>query len=305
MLTVGGQNLVDLTAVTDDYYYDPSGVYTAISNARLTDYIPVTAGQKYTVYAKAARSGTAANVRCNLFDAAKAWKSQSSFTVTSGSENVGVVTPSENGYLRVSANYTGTGAKVDWSTLQVVVGEYTVSTMPEYEPYYNGGSATAEMLLKAGDYQDTQEVIAGNVTRNIGIKIFDGTETFTVSSSGAMITAISDVKIGAENAPINTHFALETSPTSIASGTQRFGASGTKIYSANYYMKPLTTMTASDFKQFLADQYNAGTPVILVYPLATATTESVTAQTLTAQEGTNVINSNKGAREMEVKYYRT
>ena len=130
-----GQNLVDLTAVTDDYYYDSSGVYTALANARLTDYIPVKSGQKYTIYVKAQRAGVAANVRCNLFDSAKVWKSQSTFAVNSGSEDVGVISPTEDGYLRVSANYAGTGAKADWSTLQIVRGEYTLATMPPYEPY--------------------------------------------------------------------------------------------------------------------------------------------------------------------------
>ena len=187
------------------------------------------------------------------------------------------------------------------SNVQLELG----SSATTYEPYYNGGSATAEMLLKVGDYKDIQEIINGDITRKVGVKVLDGTETFTASSSGAMITAIPDVAIGAENVPMNTHFALETSPTSIAVGTQRFGASGTKIYSANYYMKPTTTGTVADFKTWLANQYNAGTPVIVIYPLATETTESVTSQTLTAQEGTNIISSNKGAREMEVKYYRT
>lgn len=130
-----GQNLVDLTAVTDGYYYDPSGVYTEIPVARLTDYIFVKAGQKYTVYVKATTSGSAATVRCNLFDSSKVWKSQSNFAVNSGSANVGIVTPSEDGFLRVSANYTGTGAQADWSKLQIVRGEYTLATMPPYEPY--------------------------------------------------------------------------------------------------------------------------------------------------------------------------
>lgn len=130
-----GQNLVDLSAVTDDYYYDSRGVYTALSNARLTDYIPVKSGQKYTVYVKAVKAGVAANVRCNLFDYAKVWKSQSTFAVNSGSEGVGVISPTEDGYLRVSANYTGTGAQADWSVLQIVRGEYTLATMPSYEPY--------------------------------------------------------------------------------------------------------------------------------------------------------------------------
>lgn len=130
-----GQNLVDLTAVTDGYYYDQNGVYATADAARLTDYIPVRAGQKYTVYAQAAQSGLSVNVRCNLFDTGKVWKSQSVFVVAAGNSAVSTITPTENGFLRVSANYTGTGAKVDWSTFQIVQGEYTLATMPPYEPY--------------------------------------------------------------------------------------------------------------------------------------------------------------------------
>ena len=40
-----------------------------------------------------------------------------------------------------------------------------------------------------------------------------------------------------------------------------------------------TLTTVNAWTTFLADQYNAGTPVIIVYPLATPTTETVTGQT--------------------------
>lgn len=302
VLTVGGQNLVDLTAVTDDYYYDTSGVYTALSNARLTDYIPVKSGQKYTVYVKAQRAGVAANVRCNLFDTAKTWKLQSVFSVNSGSEDVGVISPTEDGFIRVSANYGGTGAKADWSTLQIVRGEYTLSTMPPYEPYVTPQTVTdIPMLLGVGDYKDAAELIQGIKTGKVGIKVFDGTETFTVSSSGAMITAISDVAVGAQNTPMNTHFALETSPTSIAVGTQRFGASGTVIYSANYYMKHTTITTVADFKAWLASEYANGTPVIVIYPRTNEQTEQTTPYSLHSYNGTTIVDVTSPVDPVELR----
>lgn len=181
-----GQNLVDLTAVTDDYYYDPNGVYTAVANARLTDYIPVKSGQTYTVYVKAQQSGTAANVRCNLFDSAKIWKSQSSFTVASGAEGVNTITPPENGYLRVSANYTGTGAKVDWSTLQIVRGEYTLATMPPYEPYIEI-PYTPEVLTITGKNLFNQARFSEDVGTTVTYNTFkapNGTYTFSTNFPG-------------------------------------------------------------------------------------------------------------------------
>ena len=170
VLTVGGQNLVDLTAVTNGYYYSPSGVYTALAVARLTDYIPIKGGRKYTVYVQAKQIGTSANVRCNLFDSAQVWKSQSTFSVTAGAANVGVVTPTEDGFLRVSANYTGTGAQADWSVLQIVQGEYTLATMPPYQPYHAPQTVTdIPMLLSVGDVKDDLELISGNADRAITV----------------------------------------------------------------------------------------------------------------------------------------
>lgn len=57
-------------------------------------------------------------------------------------------------------------------------------------------------------------------------------------------------------------------------------------------------------KSLLATQYANGTPVIMVFPLAEPTTESVTAQTLTLTEGTNTITveTEVSGIQLEVKY---
>ena len=169
----------------------------------------------------------------------------------------------DNTYNGTTENYisaTGTGYQNGTPT----------PTNPIDPVFYNQGNM---ILRRVGDYADSYDATTHKITRRVGVKVLDGTETFTVSSSGAMITVIAGVAIGATNTPINTHFVLETSPTSIDLGKQRFGASGEKIYSANYYMKTMSTMTAAQFKQWLADQYNAGTPVTVYYPLATPVEE--------------------------------
>ena len=221
------------------------------------------------------------------------------YTITAGARKRATVTlPTDGEIWLFCANASAAAAIAD---VMVELG----STATEYEPYFDGGTATAEMLLKVGNYQDEQEILSGAITRKVGVKVLDGTETFTVSSSGAMITQIPDVAIGATNNPINTHFALETSSTSVAVGTQRFGASAGKIYSINYYMKPLTTMTVSNFQQWLADQHNAGTPVIIIYPLATPTTETVTGQALQVTSGDNVLEITQASLdnlELEATY---
>lgn len=69
-----GTNLLDLANCIDGYYYTPAGEYAATPNARLSNYIPVKAGDTYTV----GLTGTEgqSNVRINLFDTANNWLSQ-------------------------------------------------------------------------------------------------------------------------------------------------------------------------------------------------------------------------------------
>ena len=56
---------------------------------------------------------------------------------------------------------------------------------------------------------------------------------------------------------------------------------------------------------WLADQYNSDNPVIVIYPLATATTESVTGQSLSTQQGTNIVEITQASMSnlpLEVSY---
>ena len=65
------------------------------------------------------------------------------------------------------------------------------------------------------------------------------------------------------------------------------------------------TETLSGFKQWLADQYAAGTPVIVIYTLATPTTESVAGQTLQVTDGDNVLEITQASLtglELEAQY---
>lgn len=161
------------------------------------------------------------------------------------------------------------------------------NTKTDYEPYYDGGTATAEMLLKVGDYQDEQEILTGSVTRNVKIIVFDGTETFTTSTAygkSCLITSAASVWGANKNiAPVCTHFLGDTNPTSTQPDyTCFFNASG------HFYFR-LEDNTVATFKAWLAAQYAAGTPVILLVALVTPTTESVTGQTLQVTDGDNVL----------------
>lgn len=150
-------------------------------------------------------------------------------------------------------------------------------------------SATAADLFATEDYADEQEIISGAITRKVGVVVLDGTETgWALSDSGTTHrfrgTKPDDCYTPSSRAPItSTHFKYNS--TGQATGGAFIGAS------TYWYFVPSdqTIETADAWKAWLKDQYAAGTPVIVIYPLATETTESVTAQPLSTAKGDNTL----------------
>lgn len=180
-----------------------------------------------------------------------------------------------------------------------------VSVVPT-KPYSDGttetvedslaNTATAANLLSVGEFRDTQEILTGAITRNVGIKILDGTENWTALSSGVFqlsngtpnFRSQPDNNIGYSNyfsvIPLSTNIG-----THISNGQLGWDATGVLTVSNT------TTQTVTDFKKWLSNLYVQSTPVIILYPLDTATTETVTGQTLTTQAGTNTIAINQAS----------
>lgn len=185
------------------------------------------------------------------------------------------------------------------------------STATAYEPYFNGGSATAEMLLKVGDYQDVQSVLDGSVNRQLGVFVLTGKENgwFYASNQKIYYCTALIYKRDDNYKPICTHYSgdIYSKITDLTIDNTVFtsylsNAAGVFAFRDLRYSN---TNQMAAWKQYLADQYNAGTPVIAVYPLATATTESVTAQPLTIQEGTNIVEITQASIDnlgLEVSY---
>lgn len=184
------------------------------------------------------------------------------------------------------------------NTLQLELG----STATDYAPYYDGGTATAEMLLKVGNYQDEQEILSGIVTRKVGVKVFNGTENFSVIRNTfrySLIGLLMDTKM------ICSHFDGDVSPSVPTLNQPDLTVKNNASDNNKAYFKYAAKTTVESFQQWLADQYNAGTPVIVVYPLATPTTESVAGQTLQVTAGDNVLEITQASLtglELEAKY---
>ena len=193
------------------------------------------------------------------------------------------------------------------ATFEEQLADYMVSLTPltsdtQYTPYYDGGSAVAEMLLSIGNYTDEQEVISGAVTRKVGVKVLDGTEawnTYTVTQGQLMRLTIADSVSGSKSGLgvlCNAYNVIDA--TSRTSGTLSGTTQNFDFLNSNY-----TTLAA--WEQYLSDQYAAGTPVIIVYPLGTATTETVTGQPMATTQGDNIAEITQASLtglELEVTY---
>ncbi len=137
--------------------------------------------------------------------------------------------------------------------------------------FYQQGSM---VLRKVGDVADSYDATTGKITRRVGVKVFDGTENFSTSTTYGKACFLQSVAgawgANKDIAPICTHFLGEPKTTVYRPDyTCFFNDSG------HLYFR-LEDNTVATFKAWLAQQYAAGTPVMLYYPLATETTEDWT-----------------------------
>lgn len=157
-------------------------------------------------------------------------------------------------------------------------------------------TANVENLFGVEDYKDEQNIINGQVKRRVGVKIFNGNEAW-IYESNYNLFSLAYIGMIVNGKPISTHFPYKTFTT-----TEQYGIG--YIYNNNIFIKDTDFTTLQDFKAFLAAQYQAGTPVIVVYPLATDNTEYVNPQQLNTVAGNNTITvtAEVGNIPLEAKY---
>lgn len=203
-------------------------------------------------------------------------------------------------YSRTFFEPTGTPTSLGYDGSHYVL---TVDgTTETVEVDTTGDTATAENLLGVANVSDIQEVLSGEIIRNISYKIFDGTESFGSSSAYGTALYIQSAagtwKADKSKTPMCTHFLGIAQASGVQSAnTCFFNASG------HFYFR--TSETAANFKTWLTDLYNAGTPMVLVYVSSAPTTETVTGQPLAIQAGTNVVEITQASinnLELEVSF---
>ena len=163
-------------------------------------------------------------------------------------------------------------------------------------------TATAEMLLSAWDNKDVQEILTWSITRNVGILVFDWVNVklgaawnstykrWNISVTGIKQTLASVVDCRCNYFPYSA--SVNGNPTSFG-----FCSRDNDALVLFSFLWVDWVNSANEANSWFADRYNEWNPVILIYPLATPTTETVTWQTLNIEDWSNTIEITQASIE--------
>lgn len=159
-------------------------------------------------------------------------------------------------------------------------------------------TASVPMLLSVGGYKDEAELISGIKTGKVGVSVYCGSadENWSRLDTNAFAIKNSIKKVG-KYAMLCSHY-VYTEATSARCLSGEFGCSSGN--QRTIYFKNELYDTVDDWRAALAAD-----PIIVVYPLATPTTEYVTPHNLATHNGTNVVDvtANVSPIQLEVEYY--
>ena len=293
-----GKNLCNTATDVNGYAIDANGNETVASTACYSALIPVTAGE-YAYSGICSTQGGSNNKRVHGYTNG-VWVQQIAMYVVPAGAAFSYVFSVPSGIDAVRISHWSNDAQT-----QVERG----STATAYEPFVGGivadgtdevltvsatgaetQTASVANLLSVGDYADEQDIISGGVTHKVGIKVFDGTEDWTTDTYGGSRRMVSrDIynASGSTLAVVCSHYIFRSAGEREQPNSIFIAGSGKMVV---YVDSTQSISTVDDWKAFLAEQYAAGTPVIVIYPLATETTEHTTPQPLSTVEGDNTVS---------------
>lgn len=161
---------------------------------------------------------------------------------------------------------------------------------------FNSQTAQIADLFAVGNYKDEQDIVNGEIIRRVGIKVLDGTEVWGEknATTGLTLTRVNDM-LNQSSAPlIVTHGEWSASAEK--------DSDKWRIVVGPYLACLPSQETTADFKAWLAAQYAAGTPVIVLYPLATETIEHKSPTTW--RTTFNTTNTITATDNITVKYWK-
>ena len=183
------------------------------------------------------------------------------------------------------------------------------STAATYEPYgykipLNLNSTISNIYLsqpirKIGNYSDSIDYENGTVTRKIKKLVLTGQESGWAAASTGRFRYYR-LSMGATGTLIvshamSTHFQrtlIDSTTTVEGVDTIASPSTGYDYISIRPENVSIDYTTLSDFKDYLAQQYSTGTPIIVWYVLATPEVEQITPPTITPSIESNTISVN-------------
>lgn len=167
-------------------------------------------------------------------------------------------------------------------------------------------------LLKIDNYVDTQEILTGLINHQLGILVLKGDEAAGWNKTGTSVFRTQQSTLYPadfasnpnNNVAVCSHFKVTPVSANLATAIND-GEVGWNTNGAITFRNDSIT-TLSDWTTWLATQYSAGTPVILVYPLATAQDEVApvpqTMQTVAGDNVLEIVQAGMSGLEVEVQY---
>ncbi|MBQ5864173.1 MAG: hypothetical protein IIW66_02115 [Bacteroidales bacterium] len=244
--------------------------------------ISVNQGQKYTV-----SFGGFEDAISGVF--VSTWNTDGSWNMRQAISSSGKLTyiiPEGVGEVNFTLYKTGGVTINEGAWLQVEYGD----TVSDYEPYALYGNAEADLLLSIGNYVDTQDVISGVITRNVGVKVLNGTEdkwykgsNLDAAGNSAFYLAVDDrANMDTSLKLLSSHYAFKGT---VSYSTLKTGEMSITQTTKNIYFDGGGMTTVDEWKNYLTEQYASGTPIIVIYPLDTSTTENVSPQAIKNSAG--------------------
>lgn len=297
-VNVRSDNLFDEynKGIVNGYRLTQNGTGTPDENSYVSNYILVSPNTTYTK-----NSPTA-----DAYHRACFYSSDNSSSYLNRSENNTFTTPNNCKYLRIC------GLKTEKATTQLVEG----STVPsKYIPYYNETTNIYldEPLRKIGDYSDYIDFINSKVVKNIGSKVYNGSENGWYISGKAVKIRLADADLtniselynfsgSLGNLAYCDYFKQEIPQTLYTSGSSRvdvgFGIAVNPSTSAGLFFAN-NNISLADFKTWLTTNNTT-----VDYVLATPTEEDIELPNINLIEGKNIITIGTEVYGVfEVEYY--
>ena len=282
-LSLTGINLLSSSITyADDKYINASWVESNNIGMCASSLIPVAPSTTYTWSASAINDSRGR--RIHEYDSDWVWIRQiKNFTPTTD-YYTDFTTWANARYIRMSTSMTESNRMLElWNTPH------------DYEAYTNLWTATVESLFKLWTHADTHEILSWLVTRELRVMALDGTENYTSSSVGST----NRYTVGTPTPPLieysskrwiilSTHFkSIHSSTAQTPWWAFAYASNNGTIY---FVPEDQTIDSADKFKAWVKNQYDNGTPVIVIYVQGTTTTSSVAWQPLNLREWDNAIS---------------